>query len=176
MAAQPDTVTDDAAFQVLVDTDASSDDAVSRGSLPLALLSLGLLVTVLALQFGIFFVFLPIIPLGLGGGTALRRWIRRAWPRALRIYGGSLRLVTLGPFGPFRRALLPIRGGVRVSLVMDGMAGHHALRIESGGEELWILLTGVAHGLDVLHRLPPFFEEAGVPATFDQDSEASAWN
>jgi hypothetical protein len=167
---------DDAAFQVLIDGDVVDGEPPRRSLVPLALLAFGLLVTALALHFGILFFFLPIIPFGLGGGTAVRRWFRRAWPRALRIHGGKLRLVTLGPFGPMSRGVIPIHGPVHVSLTVDGMAGHQAVRLVSGDEELWVTVHTVAHGLDVLRRLPPFFEEAGVPATFEGDAPSGVWH
>lgn len=154
---------DDDAFQIIVDEELLSGELGARVGTPMVLFIVGILATLLALRFGIFFFFLPIVPLGFGGGAVIRDALRRLRPRALWIHRGRLWSVTLGPFGPSRHGSIALGHPVVVSLCAEGGRDRWATRFESGGEVFWVGVSGFEHGRRFLERLRPFFDEAKAP-------------
>lgn len=158
----------DAALELAIDEDLP--ETVHPPTFPggWILLAVGVLATVLLLRIGWNFFFLPIIlPFGFGGGSLIKRAVRRLRPRVLQFYRGVLSLVTVGPFGPSRLGAIDVSPSVFVSLDPTGtwVNGEEQvrLRIVSGDGALVVPLANAEHARFVRRELTSLLDDARVP-------------
>lgn len=159
---------DDAALELAIDEDLPETAHPHTFSGGWILLAVGVLATILFLRVGWNFFFLPIIlPFGFGGGSLVKRALRRLRPRVLHLHRGVLSLVTVGPFGPSRLGAIDVSPSVFVSLDPTGtwVNGEEQvrLRIVSGQGALVIPLANAEHGRFVRRQVTSLFDEARVP-------------